>query len=489
MIAVISVVLAVGVGGLAVVQPLAALALVPTTAVFMLLTRADHLDKYFLVALGIALVGYAFFGRGFAYLGAVPVYVGEVILCLAVLAMIVNISRWRFGLIECLMIAFMFLGVMATVPYLTIHGVDALRDAVIWGYAIIALAVSWLLRREHLERMMRGYGALVLPLILWTPIALASMSVLNVEFPTYPWSNAAIVDVKPGDMAIHLAGAAAFILTGLWMRRSGLSSMAEGILWGVWFLGFTLAASWNRGGMVAATIAITALLVLRPDRRMLIPILSMTLIVIAFVFVDPSVELRAGREVSVDQITTNLRSVVDQSESDRLSGTREWRLNWWSKIVDYTVRGEYFWTGKGFGINLRTEDLPHNTGVSELRSPHSSHMTVLARMGVPGAAVWIMLQGAFALTMLSSIYRSYSGNDWKLTSVLVFLFVYWIAMVVNSSFDVYFEGPQGGIWFWAVIGAGLAASRLQQELPHGIVCDSSDDHESELTPGARERLT
>ena len=40
------------------------------------------------------------------------------------------------------------------------------------------------------------------------------------------------------------------------------------------------------------------------------------------------------------------------------------------------------------------------------------------------------------------------------------ILVFWLAMVVNASFDVYLEGPQGGIWFWMIFGLGLAALRI-----------------------------
>lgn len=34
-------------------------------------------------------------------------------------------------------------------------------------------------------------------------------------------------------------------------------------------------------------------------------------------------------------------------------------------------------------------------------------------------------------------------------------------MLINLSFDVYLEGPVGGMWFWTVIGLGVAAMRVQ----------------------------
>jgi hypothetical protein len=32
--------------------------------------------------------------------------------------------------------------------------------------------------------------------------------------------------------------------------------------------------------------------------------------------------------------------------------------------------------------------------------------------------------------------------------------------MVNTTFDPYLEGPQGGIWFWALFGLGLVLIRL-----------------------------
>jgi hypothetical protein len=33
-------------------------------------------------------------------------------------------------------------------------------------------------------------------------------------------------------------------------------------------------------------------------------------------------------------------------------------------------------------------------------------------------------------------------------------------MMVNTSFDPYLEGPQGGIWFWSLFGLGMVIMRL-----------------------------
>jgi hypothetical protein len=49
-------------------------------------------------------------------------------------------------------------------------------------------------------------------------------------------------------------------------------------------------------------------------------------------------------------------------------------------------------------------------------------------------------------------------RDWY--SLFAFLIAYCLALLVNGSFDVYLEGPAGGIWFWSVIGVGIAAEVL-----------------------------
>ena len=45
--------------------------------------------------------------------------------------------------------------------------------------------------------------------------------------------------------------------------------------------------------------------------------------------------------------------------------------------------------------------------------------------------------------------------------MFLFLGAYWLAFLINGSFDVYLEGPMGGIWFWTVYGIGVAPANLQ----------------------------
>jgi hypothetical protein len=180
---------------------------------------------------------------------------------------------------------------------------------------------------------------------------------------------------------------------------------------------------------------------------------------------DVSFDFGTTRKVSARQLAANVISITDSRQDVSLSGTREWRLAWWTKIIGYTVHGDYFWTGKGFGVNLADDD-GFQDGVvsfSPNRSPHSVQMTVLARTGVPGLCLWILLQTAFGLSLVRAYLRTRrDGRDWW-GRITLWILAYWIALLVNGSFDVYIEGPQGGIWFWCIFGLGLAALRAQRE--------------------------
>jgi hypothetical protein len=88
-------------------------------------------------------------------------------------------------------------------------------------------------------------------------------------------------------------------------------------------------------------------------------------------------------------------------------------------------------------------------------------MTVLARMGVPGFAMWVALQVAFAASLFVSMRRAQRAGLTRWASIDAWLLIYWLAICANAAFDPYLEGPQGGIWYWSIVGIGLYVLRLQ----------------------------
>jgi O-antigen ligase len=200
-------------------------------------------------------------------------------------------------------------------------------------------------------------------------------------------------------------------------------------------------------------------------RRLLLGVTAL-LAVLTLAVVNPNVHARDGRAVSLGQITSNLTSIAGGHGDSSLAGTRNFRIEWWHAIWRYTVHGPYFWSGKGFGINLGDADGFQPNADHSLRAPHNTHMTVLARMGVPGLSVWLVLQLTFAGSMLTALLRARRRGNVFWARIDAWLLAYWTAMVINTSFDPYLEGPQGSIWFWTVFGLGLAALQLQRLHPN-----------------------
>ena len=70
-------------------------ALGAAAAVF-LLNLGARLPRIFLGSLIALLIGYAFLGRGLAHVGVAPVYVGEIVMGLGVLAMLTRLPTPLF---------------------------------------------------------------------------------------------------------------------------------------------------------------------------------------------------------------------------------------------------------------------------------------------------------------------------------------------------------------------------------------------------------
>ncbi|HJX53295.1 MAG TPA: O-antigen ligase family protein, partial [Polyangia bacterium] len=454
---------------------------------------------------------YAFLGRGFAHLGVPPVYLGEFVLALGLAATAwaavrshLQISRsW----LAVLLVAFMALGLVRTVPYLRTYGADALRDGTLWGYGIFALILFVLLDRDWVLRLFKLYGFVAVAFLIWGPIAYflfvnytvqtspGSFVFVNSVIPNAPGSNVPILFFKAQDMAVQTAGAIAFLVVGtpLWRRardflwrmaaalpasfmvyttgtvtRGGLAAMAAATA----VLGLVAARTRNWAPLIAGAVLFTAIVmsgVSLPSvssgpapiavQATPAPSASATPISTPAPTPTPVPDWQLKRSATPTQWWENIWSIFFGSSNSQLEGTKEFRLAWWGKIVDYTFHGPYFWLGKGFGINLANDD-GFPSADRSLRAPHNSHLSVLARMGVPGFLLWILLQGGFAILLLRALLAFRRARDMQLAAVAAWVLAFWIAMMVNTSFDPYIEGPQGGIWFWSLFGLGLVLMRL-----------------------------
>ena len=311
-----------------------------------------------LILLAVLLSGYVLFGRGLAHVGVAPLYVGEMTLALLVIGVVGALGRARLTWLHGVVLAFMVLGAIQTIPYLGRYGIDAFRDAVTWGYALFAMAVSLMLSRQWLETAVRWYGRLLPVLVLWVPVAAVIALTVGDSFPAGPGSEIPLVYFKGGDMGVHLAGTGAFVLLAL-DQRTG-RRLPEPVFWLLWMVDVVVVGVITRGGMFAALIAFGAFLFAPSAQRFGRPLVIGAILFLALMLVNPTIDLGLERRLSVSQVIDNVTSILsDRGETDaaeQLQGTKTFRLKWWQTIVDYTINGPYFWTGKGFGINLADAD-------------------------------------------------------------------------------------------------------------------------------------
>lgn len=431
-----------------------------------------RVDQIFLYSLLGLLAGYAVLGRPFAGIGVPPVFVGEVVLALGLLSAVGN--GWPRSVLRTpiirLLLAFMVWGLVQTIPHLNTYGFNALRDAVIWAYGSFALLLAPLIiRRDLVWRLPQLYSRLV----PWIVVIAPAWMILWMASDLVGIPGTAMSAAKGSDPAPHLAGAAAFLLAGVSTRRAGARTLASMLRdWGVWLallVGVVVVGSITRGGLLAIIAAMLTVAMMQPfkaGKKLLL--VGATAVLVAAVWLGwQSVHVPSAKERAVhpEQIVKNLASIGGGSAGG-LDNTRYWRLLWWQAIIDYTVHGDHFWNGKGFGVNLTYDDGIEPDPYNPSRNPHNGHLTILARAGVPGLALWTALQLWFAVSMVRGRLRARRAGRHTLASLFAWVLAFWVASLVNATFDPSLEGPQGGIWFWCVFAYGIALSMVHaQRIP------------------------
>src|SRR5688572_2600370 len=223
-------------------------------------------DRYLRV-LCVALACYAIIGKGFAYLGVPPLFVGEMLL-------LVGLWLWagrRFAGLNAMfapqlfLIGYMLWGLLRTVPDVPVYGTDALRDAVVWGYGLFALVVSGLIlsRPRCLEALHRYFFTFVkVFLITSLPAFLVGMW-LAPYIPNLPGSEVPIFGpYKTADVLVHLTGVFAYL--------SVCMPTASGVRpWMIAAMSASLISNFNaRAGLIAFCCGALIVSLLRPFNKL-----------------------------------------------------------------------------------------------------------------------------------------------------------------------------------------------------------------------------
>jgi hypothetical protein len=422
--------------------------------------RSGRSGDAYLALLSGVLLGYAMVGKGFAYLGIAPVYIGEI----AFLTGIVIFWRTRCvagvltTLPALLLAATMAWVLLRTLPFIDAYGIDALRDSVVVMYGGFAFIVTALLLEDgrRVNKIVQYYGTFVNIYVPAVPFIFVAGRYLGDSFPKIPGTEVPLLQLHPTDLAVHLAGAAVFALVGL--RKVTR-------LWLVFLLaGLVMVGAVARGPMLAEVLPITAATLLVGKWRQLALTFLAGFVVFSVAYaVEPVffdyVEARSSdeRSISTRQVVENVLSITGQG-GEQTEGTKEWRLQWWDMIVGNTIFGPNFWTGRGFGLNIADADgfrTEHNQ--SPLRSPHNVQMTMLARAGVPGVTLWLGAVLSWLGMMMHAMRTARRCGQTEWAGLFLFLGCYVGSIIINASFDPVLEGPMQGVWFWSLIGFGIGS--------------------------------
>jgi hypothetical protein len=450
--------------------------------------------RILLVALPLALAGYALDDRGFAYLASVPgtpLFAGEMVLLLgglfAALATGYLKAAMRNSIPMLFLLVFAAWGLARTLPLIPTYGIDSIRDAALWYYALIAVLVATVVMAvpDLPHRWARAYVPFLVVLLVWSPFAILLAAA---QSPVLPGSGVPLFSHKLDNLAIAATTAIAFLWLVpthplRWRSRALLTGLAAVII--------LVVGTQNRGGLVAASagIILTGVLLGRRGWNMAAVMLSTVLVGLLLAWgLNVQVTGSTGRYISVAQLIDNAVSIPQGQNSVDLGGTVGFRDQLWSGVIDLASSQGQLSTGLGFGPNL-AQQLGVSIGQGDpLRSPHNSHVDILARMGIVGGVLWVAFWGSWYMLMLRRS-RFLSPETRGIVKVCM---VGVAATLINAYFDPTLESPQGAMWLWALAGLGLGiAARSMAPNKSATMIDggrpsrpslSGPRHPEDLTP-------
>lgn len=433
-----------------------------------LLARKSGWAERYLLFLGLVLLGYALDGRGFAYLGYPPLYIGEftMVIGMGVLVCTPGWSRLFQSPPMLALVPLFLLGALHTALDFPTYGVDAIRDAAIYYYAIFAIIVAGLIINDSRRLMLiiSMYRRFIPIFLIGIPIVAIVYRFFWNSLPRWPGGDIPMIQEKEGDVMVQLAGIFAFWTAGMvgvvslgWAALLAANAAVLGVV--------------DRAGLLSFGTAVGIGMVRSPRSALAWRMIGAVVAALVLLWASGlriEVPGGKGRELSFEQIVLNVTSITGSSGREGMDSTKEWRLDWWQDIVADTVYGRHFWWGLGFGVNLADEYGYQVLADHSLRSPHDAHMTILARMGVPGLALWALALFTWIFYIGRAFLRARASRDRGWESIFFFLAVFWIAFLINASFDVYLEGPMGGIWFWCIVGLGAGALWVYERHPETL---------------------
>ena len=397
--------------------------------------KSLYLRAYFFI---MAL--YVFFNKGIAYS-----YLVEALWLGGIILLILNRHKYIFIWDKRIKILLLFL--LITLIYILWGAksyplIDTIRDSFIFEYGWFVFILF--LYQDKLAEIWE----VLFHIYKWFPLVALINFILQYYFPFFDtftvFGDVTLLLYKYGDMSVHLLICTILILLNI----NKLSNKWLLVLTLLIIFDFLVIAAYSRAGMLAYIAGIFCFIYFAKDSVIKDALKSFTkFIPWALVIVIPiylSIQVREnfqGRTAGFNQIKENITSLTTDSDNKILEDNLLWRFVWWGKIIDYSFSKEYFLHGKGLGMSLAQSDDIVITE-DDVRSPHSFHLSIMARFGIPLFLLWLY----WLVLIIKPIFqRKLSHQQLAITCIL-------IAFIFNASFDVFLEGPMGAFPFWTWVG-------------------------------------
>jgi len=420
---------------------------------------------------GPLLCGYMFFDKAFAYihLPGTPLYVGEIVITIGVLGVLSATGYLRIPLREepvlAILTAWFLWGFIRFLPGLHAYGIMAVRDFALCYYCLFAYFIVAALARapEILDAWIAKFS-LVLPwLLVWLPFALIVVSFVH-HAPSVPFSGGvSVLNHEPGN-----AGIAAIIALGyMWLFPNTRSARSRTVLSVIALVTIVLAATQNRASLIGGTAGVAAGLVFLPGRerwRLIVrgvAVVALGLgLAIGLSVQIPDTSGAYGRAFSASQLVDNVASIGSGAGAGGLGGTVAGRDQLWSLVFHQQLVEDRLFDGLGFGVNLPylVGDTQVTDGPNPLRSPHNSHDDVLARMGLIGLSLWVMLWLGWFWQLVTGCRRLARRELHARRQVAVLCIMVVSTILVTSYFSPQLEGAQIAALQWTAFGVGIAVT-------------------------------
>jgi len=401
------------------------------------------------VLLVLLVGGYMMMSRGFAHLGAGPIYIGEAVLAaLVILRPDVIIKPWvdrlfhdgPLTVLAYLAVAFVLYGALQLArglggPYT----IDALKNFAFNYYVAFLFAGIWLGRQ---------YPQLLTKLVYVLSWVLGIYGICYLGFLSD--QSQLTGGLEPPPNVFGQPNGCAMIILALLAFFPDLRTIAIPLLLNAAVvLGNQRRAEWLAFGVA---LVILSMLTRRMQRLLLTVALLAGLLLVGLItdFKIPAPNIRGG-DISARAIVGRAIATVDKRaaaqftrEAATLSGTVDWRTGWWKNIV-HAVHESPGTSIYGFGYSYPIWDL-HPEGIPNIRTPHNIAMFALTYGGWLGVLVYYAFHCQLGWC-LWKVYRL-NGNAFGISL--------WIVLTVWGPFDNFLEAPFGAIPFYILCGIQLA---------------------------------